>query len=551
MSRSSPRRVAAHGVWRGCIALVLLSLSAVESPAQRSCVPRPLPVVVGSEWERYLRIAQLSGDSLRQPWTLRAFGPQQTPLLPRDSSPIGAGLAPAPLRARCLGIAEVAVLPARVRLIYNSAFPLGKNDAAVWEGRGVTAVGEGGVSFRAGFVRVTLAPLVFVAQNAAFSLAPNGFTDERAFADWRNPQTIDLPQRFGGTTYAQFDLGQSSVRADLGPLAIALTTENEFWGPAIAHPIIIGNNAAGFPRLAVGTSRPVAIPRVGRLHGRVFYGRPTHTRYSPVESGPGSRLSSGIAAVFQPAFLPGLEMGAGRFFHVLQDQFTLNAAEIARPFRGGTPRGEEAAQNQLASVFARLVLGSDGVEVYGEFGKDDRNNHLREFWLIPDHDAAYLLGLQKAWRAAGGRGGDITVVRGELVNGRVTHLALTSQQSPWYVHGGVRQGHTNRGQALGSAALYGGGASLIAVERYNDRGRRTLSWERLQLGDSRQAFHAAPSLLHNDVAHQWSVDVLRLGRRADLEFGASVIYEINRQLRGDAFSLRTAIGISPGARARP
>jgi hypothetical protein len=489
-----------------------------------------------------------------QPWTIRAFGPKQSAaLVPRDTTlPWGTISPRGPVG--CIGRAAYVVLPARAQLIHNAAFPFGKNDGAIWAGRGLTAAADGGVSAALGPLTVTIAPTVFATQNASFPLAPNGGVGNSAYADWRNPQEIDSPQRFGDGAYTVIDPGQSSLRLDFLGTAIGVSTENQYWGPATDHPIITGNNAAGFPHLFVGSARPFRIWRLGSAHGRMFWGRTSQSKYSPLADTSATRLASGIVAVFQPRFLPGFEIGGARFFHVLQDRFRLDGGELLRPLGAllkisrarqlGTPTGDEFAENQLGSIFFRLMLPSDAFELYGEYGREDHNWDLREFWLMPDHDAAYLMGARKAWR----RRSDILSVRAEILNSRVSHLALASSQVPWYVHATVRQGHTNRGQPIGSAAGQGGGASVLAFDRYTREGRVTLSWERLQLGESRML--RAPNLFGNDVAHVWSASRLRFGRRLDVEGGLSAIYEINRHLRGDAFSLRTTLSVAPSAHGR-
>ena len=254
--------------------------------------------------------------------------------------------------------------------------------------------------------------------------------------------------------------------------------------------------------------------------------------------------------VFQPAFAPGLEVGGTRFFHVLQDRFSLDRNELLRPFgaltefaraqQTGTGSGVEP-DNQLSSVFARYVLPRSGVEFYGEYGREDRSLDMRDFWLMPDHDAAYLVGMRKTWT----RVRSLLSFRAEILNSRITHLALSSNQAPWYVHTSAIQGHTNRGQALGSYAAYGGGGSLLELERYDGRGRWQLRWERIQLGQQRVP---APDLFLGDVAHSFGASVLRFGRRADVDLGVAAVYEINRHFVADAFNLHTTVSIRPPSR---
>jgi len=139
--------------------------------------------------------------------------------------------------------------------------------------------------------------------------------------------------------------------------------------------------------------------------------------------------------------------------------------------------------------------------------------------------------------------------RAEILNSRITHLALSSNQAPWYVHSTELQGHTNRGQALGSSAAYGGGSGLLALEGYDSRGRWRLSWERAQSGQPRVP---APDMFLGDVTHSFGASVLRFGRRADADLGIAAVYEINRHFTADAFNLHTTVTIRPPSlRSRP
>src|SRR5690606_39168707 len=99
---------------------------------------------------------------------------------------------------------------------------------------------QGGVAARYGPVSLTLAPLFFWAQNRGFDLLPNGRSGRLAFADPVSPGSIDLPQRFGDSPYARLDPGQSTLRVDLPFLAAGVSTADQYWGPALVHPLVLG-----------------------------------------------------------------------------------------------------------------------------------------------------------------------------------------------------------------------------------------------------------------------------------------------------------------------
>ncbi len=210
-------------------------------------------IFAGGELENYLRYLQTLGEVAPYPWGVRAFSPAELDrLMPRDTlHPWADRYDLTPRAAKGISVDWVAPT-ASVR--YNSTFPYGYNDGPIWAGRGLTLAGQAGVALRWGVLSLTVAPMAFVAQNAGFPLMPNGETGTLAYADGVLPDQIDLPQRFGSGAYARVDPGQSTARLDWGPLAAGVTTANQYWGPATEFPIVLGNNAAGFPQAFVGNS---------------------------------------------------------------------------------------------------------------------------------------------------------------------------------------------------------------------------------------------------------------------------------------------------------
>ena len=61
-----------------------------------------------------------------------------------------------------------------MRAIYNTAFPNGYNDGALWAGRGGTVSATAGFALRWGALSVRVEPMVFWAENRSFALMPNG-----------------------------------------------------------------------------------------------------------------------------------------------------------------------------------------------------------------------------------------------------------------------------------------------------------------------------------------------------------------------------------------
>jgi hypothetical protein len=429
----------------------------------------------------------------------------------------------------------------RLNTSYNSGFPFGGDDGAVWAGRGLTAALQAGFAARAGPLSVTLAPIAFWTQNADFDLMPNGQDGRLAFADGQFPTIIDQPQRFGDGSYSRLDPGQSTIRLDLPIVAVGVSTANQFWGPATSYPLILGDNAPGYPHVFLGTSEPVNIG-VGSVHGRFVWGELTQSDFSPVLAGETRRFASGLAAVFIPRGFPGLEIGGSRFFHTVWPEDGPAFGDLTLPLEGllKVDRGDrdDAADNQLASIFGRWVFPSGGFEAYGEYAREDHNFDSRDLVLEPDHDSGYTLGIGKVWRRPNSR---FWVFRGEVLNTRVSHLAQVRSQAPFYVHvNGLQQGHTQRGEVLGSPAAVGGSGGTLAADLYHAGGRWSVAASRVL----RQEREVAPGsgVEGVDVVHALGAEGVFFRGRYDLTAGVTAAYEQNRNFDDDSFNLNLRLG---------
>jgi hypothetical protein len=529
-------------------AAILLSLAIAA--AARSAAAQGAPSVggrseifAGGELENYLRYLQTLGEVAPYPWGVRAFSPAELDgLMPRDTlHPWAARYDLTPRAARGISVDWVAPT-ASVR--YNSTFPYGYNDGPIWAGRGLTLAAQAGVALRWGVLSLTVAPMVFVAQNASFPLMANGETGKLVFDDARDPGAIDLPQRFGSTPYGRVDPGQSTARLDWGPLTVGVTTANQYWGPATDFPIILGNNAAGFPQAFVGTAHPVDLWLV-RVHARMIWGRLSQSAYSAETASAGVRYATGIDLDLTSRWLPGLEVGVTRFAHQPWPVGGLLHADLLEVLRyqEAANAALKTTDYQLASAYLRWVLPHSGFEVYGEYGREDYNMNLRDFFEEPDHDGAYTIGFRKVMRRDGNR---LLAVRAELQNtqGSVLGQGRATQPS-FYRHRGVPgQGHTQLGQVLGSPAGHGGAGSVVAVDLYSPTGRWTLQWTRMlqgQLGDSAQATEVMPHAF--DVQHELAVERLVFLGRYDVLAHVGGVYEFNRYFQHDAFNLNVMLSV--------
>jgi hypothetical protein len=516
---------------------------------------QPAPAAVraeataSSEVERYLRVLQVAGGAPLYPWSVRGFSPADVDrlLAPGGEHPWSARLGAAD-SARG---ARLVVLRPSTALVYNSAFPAGGNDGAVWAGRGMTASATMGAQLRWGVLSVRLEPVVFWAQNQEFTLMPTGTADSLPFNDPDNPRTIDLPQRFGDGGYARLDPGQSSARIDAGPLALGVSTANEQWGPTADLPLILGTNAPGFAHAFLGTAHPLNVG-IGRVHARVEWGSLSQSPYSATAADSGRRFMTGVLAVFTPRGLDGLEMGVSRFFHTRWPDRGLSWKDLKEPFQGFFKSGLEvtgegpddrsSADNQLVSAFARWVLPRAGFESWAEYAREDHSWDLKDALLQPDHTSGYTLGARKVWR----REGSLLSLRGELLDTQPSNLQQVRNQGRFYRHAQERQGHTQLGQILGSPAAYGGAGSVLALDAYTPRGRWTLDWTRTRVRSLRLTPASVPGTGGVDVVHALGGQAVLFHGAADATVGLHGLYELNRNGGDDAFSLSANLGFRIG-----
>jgi hypothetical protein len=547
---------------------LVIAISAATAPAVSNAqgnVGGRNEVFAGSELESYLRYLQTLGKSKTYPWSIRAFSPLEIDeLAAADANHPWAQRYD--LQRRTHHGIEWSYVRPTVNVYLNSNFPYGGNDGAVWQGKGLTSAFQGGISARWGPFSGVLAPIAFRAENQSFPLMQNCETGRLAFADGQFPSLIDRPQRYGIDPYSQIDWGQSELRFDGYGVTAGISTANQWWGPTNSFPYILGNNAAGFKHLFFGTSHPANI-WIGTFHGRLVYGQLDQSEYSSVTgpkfftsfSEPGKlRFMAGVIASFQPRGMNGLEIGAARFFHGPEDNlgYWFSVHDLTLPlqdlYKKNLPKesdtlvfgGSQALkENQLASVFLRWAPVGSGFEVYGEYGREDHALDKRDIVLEPDHSASMNVGFRKAW-------GDAQVmkaVRGEAFSVESTGGTRTRGEGLTYMHGVLRQGHTERGQMLGAdVGPASGSAQEFAFDRYTNRGKITAFVRRQVQHEVRFpiVYRRGPALERAvDVMNSVGGEVGRFWGPFDILARFTLTQDMNRYFRADQSNANFALQV--------
>ncbi len=528
------------------LALPIGSLAA-QDPAR---VDMGGDIQVGGEAERYLRALQLSGVAKPSSWTIRAAGS-----LPDKGSPISDAH---PWQQQfasdsALHRFRFRLLRPAARLIYNSAFPAGSADGPTWAGRGVTGELRAGIQADFGVAHFQFAPVAFLAENAPFSLAPNGETGHRVFADARFPSTIDAPQRFGSRRYGRVDLGNTTLSLQSRAITFGVSTAAQTWGPGREYPLILSAHSGGFPHAFIGTGQPLNL-RIFSLHARILTGNLSQSDYSPIDTGNTTRWTSAAIVSISPRGVTGLEFGLMRFVEGISTHAVPTLAQVRRALQGASLNNSDnvESENQIASAFFRWAFPGAGFEVYGEYARDDYSLDRRRFIQYPDDLRGYMFGFQRILRSAAKQ---LNVLRFELVNAELSAADRGERGDPvtkelyrpfpLYLHGITRQGHTNNGLFLGSAEAYGGAGFRLGFDRFDTRGRQSLTVERSLRLDWLPGQLTTGKEVQPDVVWAVGGEAVRFKGRREFGLSVSTMIDLNRNLiqNHDVFNLRTAFSV--------
>jgi hypothetical protein len=305
------------------IAALGLSLSTAAGIAAQS-------LRVGDVMEDYLRVLQISG---------RAGGLGSFAVRPLPAESAEAAVPSVHPWTGRLGGAAVAggdgalrltLTTPKLRAFANSRLPVGLNDGVVWQGRGLTTALDVGAVLQWRALTVEVRPTFLYTQNSSHELAPVTVADMPIYAyPWRE---IDWPQRFGPDPFWTADPGRSEARVDAHGVSVGLGTKNLWRGPAIRNPIIMSNNAPGFPHGFLGTDGPLGTG-IGEIEGRWIWGRLQQSDWSDPNAASDDRFVTGVVVTYSPSFVEGLSLGATRLFYyvlVRDDGIPLGTTSCAR-----------------------------------------------------------------------------------------------------------------------------------------------------------------------------------------------------------------------------
>jgi hypothetical protein len=411
---------------------------------------------------------------------------------------------------------EVSVLPLTLIQQYNTHHPYGWNDGAMIAAKGYQALVSGGVYARYGVLEVQLRPEFVYAANPAYA---------------SNSQYGS-----GGKSFQKLYPGQSSIRLNMGPVAVGVSSENLWWGPGYRSTLLMSNNAPGFGHVFFRTRKPVRTP-IGSFEWQIIGGELASNDALPYENQNlvanqirgKSRYYNGMVLSYHPKWVPGLFVG---FTRAVQSYTSYNNSAQLNAFEKYVPVLALAIQkknnlfddtlyrDQLASFFLRWVLPKAGTEFYAEYGFNDYGANTRDYLMSPTHSAAYTVGLKKILSL---RDTARLELGFELTQMSESPDRIVRPAGNWYVHGQISEGYTYQNQIMGAGAGFGTNVQS-AMATWVKGGRRLgLLIERLERDPNTHANKWVD--LGFGAQSQWTYQQMVIGLNIELINSSNYLWE--------------------------
>lgn len=368
------------------------------------------------------------------------------------------------------------VLNPVTKLNFNTEYPVGYNDGAVWRGRGFNGELHFGVSGTIGMLEYTFQPVAYFAQNRSYVLHEQIGTAHPMNYQFNRYDNIffyiDWVQRYGSTTYQSIHSGQSEIKLSKFGFQIAFGTQNYKVGPASMFPIILSNNGPGMPKLNIGTDGPQEIKlgkfKPGKLEFNVIYGRMYESDYFDNIADNNKRFFSSYFLGYQPSFVKNLTIGFNKVQYKqkrYQDSMDWLAVfysgdEPTQIINGDTLRSENDFFDLMASVSMEWRFPSVGFRAYAEYALNDKNGSRIRYMVEPEHSRAYLVGFQKLFEMDKVN----FLLAYEHINLSRNHTYMWRAEPTYYTHGFNRQGYTNNGQVIGAGIGPGANADQLDLK---------------------------------------------------------------------------------------
>lgn len=393
-----------------------------------------------------------------------------------------------------------------VRFTWNSAIPYSLNDGSMWAGRGanasVTAGLRGSIDLGDVAVDAVLAPTFSYSANRPFDIIPSNVPGRSLYSSPFHLTDIsgsaDLPLRFGDRPLRVLDGGESTIRVRYRDAMFALTTAHDWWGPAIRNTLVLSDNAPGIPRLVLGTSAPIDT-RYGTFAALITSGTLTESAFFDTLASNDYQSFNAFRIAYNPPHAKNFTIGFARAIFTPQKTNTPRIGALSDLFKWRPVAIPETpyVADQIASVFARWVFPESGLEVYGEFARNQVSSSFADFFQTPYNHGAITYGLQ--WAIPQGRD-RIWRLQSEVTDLAQNEVHADDPTQDFYAGRSAVKGYTQRGQVLGAAIGPGSSSEFIALDHLRPRWRAGVFVGRIRWEDNAMYRMFFPTYLKHDAS---------------------------------------------------
>ncbi len=488
-----------------CLVCCLTATAGAQTPRDSAVVSSPTALPLAPFSGPVVTVSGDSVDRLRISY-LRGKSPLAGMFLRSTSSLMGG-------RSSKFTPRQFSIVLPEFTSVTNSDLPFGQNDGALWGGKGYNQRVMGGFTASFGQVSLIVIPEFVHSTNYGLSIDPTDLRYARPIPASRSdfsspfnyvPYSIDYPWRFGDSAITRIYPGQSSLTVSFGPMQVGGATENEWWGPALRNPLILGDNAAGFPHAFLRTAEPLRTA-IGEFEGRWILGGLHESDFFDKDPTNDVRSLSAIALTWKQKPSSGLTVGLERSVFSAVDGYS-GVASRAFDFLKGTgqpnalPSSDSTftpGADQLTALFVHYAVPVYGLEGYVEWARAELPGSLSDFRNQPMHSRGYTGGLQWARSIDGGT--SAFRLQAEFTNVEQSTTYRFRPQGSFYTSRAAIQGYTNEGQLLATGIGPGSSGQWLAADYMNGSLMLGANVQRIRTNNDAFFLKANPSRCFHDV----------------------------------------------------
>lgn len=353
------------------------------------------------------------------------------------------------------------IIDPEIFISYNTAYGYGYNDRVAHQGKGFNTSIITGLSFNSKYIKLRLAPEVFLSQNDDFDIVDSFYTTPAANATSFNDlehssgygdywKVFDNLQRYGEDPFYLLSLGQSMLSINLFNTELKIGTENIVTGYAKRHSFLLSNHAEGFPHIDLGTDKSLKIPYLGDVDVKMMWGRLEESEFFDEDDTNDFAWISGMFAEYSPFFAENLSFGFNHLYtKPLSDWEALDLL-TGIPYVDNSNSTVDLKDMMISLAF-RWVFPEANTEIYGEWARNDNFKGLFDILAYPEHTQGYTIGFSSIVTTFSDQ--SELQFSSEYSNAMQQRTMEVRAAGPWYRHAwaGWAPGYTNQGEVLGLA----------------------------------------------------------------------------------------------------